>query len=136
MREAARLLIDHAQAKMMEEVFPLVVDVLKVHFQQQLDAADQGQPVDLTWAKMVLDGMYVTNSPQLKAAESTTPTTNQEPQSLEGFIAFRQHNIPPPVNPTPTLLDTFPVEDKPVEAEVIDKVVEVVEVREDNDAEE
>jgi phage protein U len=112
MRKAAAQMVDKAQEKLMEEVFPLAIDVLKTHLQQQLDLAEQGQPVDLSMVEKVLNGMYVMNSPQLKGAFLNEGQPSQvEPQSLEGFIAFRQPNLPVPHPATPPVLDMGKVED-------------------------
>lgn len=106
-KKAAALLADAAQEKVMQELFPLALDLYKVYMEQQLEAAKKGQPVNLEAAERVLKGMFVFDAPQLKEQMAQLP--EGEPQeTLAAFFATRRL---PPID-APQVIEGKKVEDQ------------------------
>lgn len=120
MRRAAALMVDHAQEVILQEVFPLVVDVVKAHLKQQLKLAAADKPVDLSMVEKVLKGMYVFDSPQLKdnLAHKELGEGEGEPATLEGYIAtFKATSPQIPAPAQVKVIDTGKVPEQEKEEE-------------------
>jgi hypothetical protein len=103
MRKAAATMVDAAQAKILDEVFPLVVDVYKAHLRQQLTNAADGKPVEMAVAERLLKSMYVFDSPLLK--QDMTKDEGEPTETLAGFIMQRTRAQLTPPTPTPLTIE-------------------------------
>jgi hypothetical protein len=96
MKSAASTLISSAQERILSEVFPLMVDVLKRSLAQQMAIADEGKPVDTALVERMLKGLFITEAPQLKTELTREVGGNgeevEETQTLAGFVAKRVLN--------------------------------------------
>jgi hypothetical protein len=88
MKKAALTLVDAAQQTLLAEVFPKLVQVLNAHLDQQLERAKDGKPIDTSVVERLLKGMFITESPTLRA-QLMEDTTSRPIETLEGFVARR-----------------------------------------------
>jgi hypothetical protein len=88
MKKAALTMVDAAQQSLLAEVFPKMVQVLNAHLDQQLERAKDGKPVDTSVVERLLKGMFITESPKLRA-QLMEDTTSSPIETLEGFVARR-----------------------------------------------
>ena len=91
MKKAATGMVGAAQQSLLAEVFPKLVQVLNAHLDQQLARAKEGKPVDTSVVERLLKGLYITESPQLRAQlmKEVDGGLDTEVQTLEGFVARR-----------------------------------------------
>lgn len=102
MKTAAAQMVDAAQARVLDEVFPLALKVYQAYLQQQLDAAKEGKPIDLGAVERLLKSFYITDAPQLKKElVGSSEGDNEEEVTLQGFVA--KHILRP--TPTPKFID-------------------------------
>src|SRR6516165_1564404 len=82
MKKAALTMVDAAQQSLLAEVFPKMVQVLNAHLDQQLERAKDGKPVDTSVVERLLKGMFITESPKLRA-QLMEDTTSSPIETLE-----------------------------------------------------
>lgn len=101
MRKAADLMVDAAQERILQDVFPLVLDVYKAHLLQQLTLAKEGKPMDMTQVERLLKGMYIFDAPQLK--DSLKQLGEGETETLEGYMVRKTRSQLSQPAPTPAI---------------------------------
>lgn len=91
MRKAAAKLVDSAQEKVMDELFPLAVQVMKAQLEQTVERIQQGETgVDLALAERIMKGMYVLDAPSLKdQVAQEEEGADAKIESLTGFMIRR-----------------------------------------------
>lgn len=94
-REAGEVLVEHAQSKLMEDVFPLVTELWREALKAEIVKAKAGKDVNFALIDRLLKGMDILDRrpPQTELESAAmTPQLTEGMETLAGFIA---HRAPP-----------------------------------------
>ena len=110
--QAAERMVDAAQERVMETLFPLAVKLYAAQMQQQLARANQTKeptylPVlDMSIAERILKGMFILDRPQLKQQLMDADPAEDEQTTLTALLLRKQIKAAP----TPLQLPPAPTE--------------------------
>lgn len=114
--QAADRMVDAAQERVMDDLFPLAVKLYAAQMQQQIDRATQTEepaytPVlDISIAERILKGMFILDRPQLKQQLMDADDPSDEQTTLTALLLRKQIKAAP-----------IPKQLPPAPAEVVDK---------------
>jgi hypothetical protein len=91
-KRAAAKMVDAAQEKVLDELFPVALELYKAKMEQQIADIRSGKPdVSVEIAERILKGMFVLDAPQLKDQVAATPSEAQPSvETLTGLMLQRR----------------------------------------------